>query len=277
MVNSEKKVVVSGEFDDIRSGQIRFLEEAAKWGRLHVLLWDDKLVEAIEEKPVKFPLAERQYFLQAVRYVHKVHVVNEHTNIDSPPIVSGVYPDMWVVTEEQDNEAKQSFCAKCGYAYRVLKRDDLAGFPERIVEPGSSGSLRKKVLATGCYDWFHSGHVRFFEEVSGLGDLYVVIGHDANVRELKGDGHPMLCQEERRYMVQSIRYVKQALISTGHGWMDAEPEIERIQPDIYVVNEDGDKPTKLEFCDRHGIEYVVLKRAPKDGLPKRDSTTLRGF
>ena len=50
-------------------------------------------------------------------------------------------------------------------------------------------------------------------------------------------------------MVQaSIRYVKQALISTGHGWMDAEPEIERIKPDMYAVNEDGDKPEKRAFC-----------------------------
>ena len=136
---------------------------------------------------------------------------------------------------------------------------------------------RKKVVVTGCYDWFHSGHVRFFEEVSELGDLYVVAGNDANVRILKGEGHPLLPQAERRYMVQSVRYVKQALISTGQGWMDAEPEIAVIRPDMYAVNEDGDKPEKREFCQTHGIQYVVLKRTPKAGLPRRQSTDLRGF
>jgi len=277
MAVREKTVVIIGGFDDIRSGQIRFLEEASKWGRLHVMLCDDKTVQAIEGKTPKFPLAERQYFLQAVRYVHKVHVVDEHTDIDSLPNVSGVCPDMWVVSEEQDNEAKQSFCAKRGYGYHVLKNTDLAGFPESGAEADSSESSRRKVLATGCYDWFHSGHIRFFEEVSELGDLYVVVGHDANIRALKGEGHPMLCQEERKYMVQSIRYVKEALISTGDGWLDAEPEIERIQPDIYAVNEDGDKPVKRAFCKQHRIEYVVLKRIPKQGLPKRESTELRGF
>lgn len=130
---------------------------------------------------------------------------------------------------------------------------------------------------TSCFDWFHSGHVRFFEEVSELGDLYVVVGHDANIRLLKGEGHPMFPQEQRRYMVGSIRYVTQALISSGHGWLDAEPEIERLRPDIYAVNEDGDKPEKRRYCESHGIEYVVLKRLPKPGLPKRQSTTLRGF
>jgi len=71
--------------------------------------------------------------------------------------------------------------------------------------------------------------------------------------------------------------VKQALVSTGHGWMDAEPEIQRVRPDIYAVNEDGDKPEKKEFCREHGLEYVVLKRTPAAGLSRRESTHLRGF
>jgi len=105
----------------------------------------------------------------------------------------------------------------------------------------------------------------------------VVVGHDENVRLLKGEGHPMFTDRERRYVVQSIRYVKQALVSTGSGWMDAEPEIARIQPDVYAVNEDGDKPEKRAFCEQHGLEYLVLKRVPKEGLPKRESMALRGF
>ena len=73
------------------------------------------------------------------------------------------------------------------------------------------------MLVTGCYDWLHSGHVRFFEEAAQLGDLYVVVGNDANVRYLKGEGHPLLSQDERRYMVQAIRFVNQALITSGSG------------------------------------------------------------
>ena len=136
---------------------------------------------------------------------------------------------------------------------------------------------RKKVIATGSYDWFHSGHVRFTEEASAFGDLYVVVGHDANIRLLKGEGHPLLPQEERRYGVGSITFVKQALISTGHGWLDAEPEIERLQPDAYIVNEDGDRGGKREYCQQHGLEYIVLKRTPAPGLRRRSSTDLRGF
>jgi cytidyltransferase-like protein len=181
------------------------------------------------------------------------------------------------VTEEIDRPAKRAFCQANGLGYRVIANEQLSDFSDqRLSEPAHPGG-RKKVVVTGCYDWLHTGHVRFFEEVSQLGDLYVVVGSDANVRLLKGDGHPLFTEAERLYMVQSVRYVSGAMLSTGTGWMDAEPEIAQIRPDIYAVNEDGDKPEKREFCQAHGLEYVVLKRLPKEGLPRRESTQLRGF
>ena len=177
----------------------------------------------------------------------------------------------------RNNPRKPAYGESHGIEYHVLKEEDLRGFPALPFDPKGERSSQKRVIVTGCYDWFHSGHVRFFEEVSGLGELYVVVGHDANIKLLKGEGHPMFSQDERRYMVQSVRFVKRALVSSGRGWMDAEPEVVVIKPDIYAVNEDGDVPQKRAFCKEHGIEYVVLKRTPKEGLPKRHSTNFRGF
>ena len=87
----------------------------------------------------------------------------------------------------------------------------------------------------------------------------------------------MIGQAERRYVVGAIKYVTQALIASGDGWLDADPEIRQLQPDIYAVNEDGDKGGKREYCENMGIEYLVLKRTPAPGLPPRSSTNLRGF
>jgi len=151
----------------------------------------------------------------------------------------------------------------------------MDGLP--VPPPTPSAPGRKKVIATGCYDWFHSGHVRFCEEVSAYGDLYVVVGNDRNIQLLKGGGHPLLPEAERRYVVGSIRYVKQALISSGEGWLDADPEIQWLKPDIYAVNEDGDRGGKRDYCAERGIEYLVLKRTPAPGLQRRSSTDLRGF
>ena len=79
------EVVVTGAFDDIRSRDLRFLEEAAKLGNVTVLPWPDEAVQSLTGKGPKFPLAERLYFLNAVRYVSRVIPVNGTTNPDELP------------------------------------------------------------------------------------------------------------------------------------------------------------------------------------------------
>jgi cytidyltransferase-like protein len=271
-----QNVVVSGSFDDIRSRQVRLLEEAADWGSVHVGLWSDRLIKRLTGADAKFPLQERKYFLEALHYVHKVWEVDDLPDPDELPQLAGLHPDLWVLPEDEDSPARQNYCASHGIHYQVIKETSLREFPPVELLPSTSSSDRK-VLVTGCFDWFHSGHIRFFEETSRLGDLYVIVGHDENVRLLKGEGHPLFPQDERRYMVGSIRFVKEALISSGNGRMDADPEIQAIQPDIFAVNEDGDKPEKRQYCREHGLDYVVLKRVPAAGLPRRESTHLRGF
>jgi len=272
---SKAPIVCCAAFDNMRAQDVRLLHEASRLGPVHVYLWDDATVQALTGQAPKFPAVEREYYLQSVRYVETVTMAKELSSADTLPDGIADSTRTWVVHASDDCAAKQAYCRTQGLTYRVFFDEDLAGFPEieHDVTPGSP----KKVLVTGCYDWLHTGHVRFFEEVSELGDLYVVVGHDANILELKGPGHPMFNEKERRYLAGSISYVKQALISSGHGWLDAEPEIERIKPDMYAVNEDGDKAIKRDYCAANGIEYVVLKRLPKAGLTRRESTQLRGF
>jgi cytidyltransferase-like protein len=269
----KKQVIVSGGFDNIKARDLRFLEEASKLGELSVLLWPDATLQKLSGTAPKFSLAERKYFLDAVRYVSRVIEADGANSFDTLP--KNLRADLWADTEATTNVGRQKFADENKISYRVFTADELKGFPEPPPMPSAPG--RKKVVATGCYDWFHSGHVRFTEEASAFGDLYVCLGSDANVRMLKGPGHPLLTEDERRYVVGSIKYVKQALITTGSGWLDAEPEIKRLKPDIYVVNEDGDKGGKREYCQQNGLEYLVLKRTPAPGLPKRSSTDLRGF
>jgi cytidyltransferase-like protein len=268
------QVVLSGSFDDIRSDDIRFIEEASKLGSVHVLLWSDAVVESVTDTSPKFPEKERAYLLNGIRFVDHVRLIDRPATNGLPDPIAA-QADIWIVREEDDTEAKRKFCKERDIAYHVIPDSGLDGFPVR--ESEETSPERKKVVVTGCYDWFHSGHLRFFEEASRYGDLYVVVGNDPNVKKLKGEGHPMFPEEERRYIVQSMLYVENAYIASAEGWMDAAPEIAEIQPDIYLVNEDGDKPIKVEFCREHGLEYVVLKRTPKEGLPRRSSTNLRGF
>lgn len=133
---------------------------------------------------------------------------------------------------------------------------------------------KKKVFVSGCYDLLHSGHVEFFRQASQYGDLYVGIGSDATILEYKH--HTTFYPEkERLFMVQSIKYVKEAFINAGSGIMDFIPTVENIKPDIFVVNEDGSNEEKRKFCEQRGIEYIVLQRTPADGLTARSSTDIK--
>lgn len=271
------RVLVYDSFDDLRSRGMRFLQEASRLGEVHAVLWSDAAVRRITGSSPRFLLDERLYLVQSLRYVRSASVTGESIDPDAPP--EGDFPraDVWVTTEERDSPRRRKEAKSHGLDYHVIASKDLAGFPVVSAPDAKSAASARTALVTGCFDWFHSGHVRFFEEASGLGALYVVVGNDANLRLLKGEGHPFFSQDERRYQSASVRFVGQALVATGEGWLDAEPEIRAIKPDLYVVNEDGDRPEKREFCRDNGIEYVLLHRAPRPGLPQRTSTDLRGF
>lgn len=136
--------------------------------------------------------------------------------------------------------------------------------------------MKKKVFVSGCYDMLHSGHVAFFKEASKYGDLYVGIGSDATIQDLKS--RKTVCSEqERLYMVRAIRYVKEAYINRGSGMMDFIDTVDMVRPDIFVVNEDGSSDTKRKFCADRGIEYIVLQRTPEAGLEARSTTALRSI
>ncbi len=129
----------------------------------------------------------------------------------------------------------------------------------------------KKVLVSGCYDLLHGGHIAFFKAASAYGDLYVSLGRDENLLLLKGK-KPVFSEQERLYIVSSIKYVHEAFLASGMGMLDFEPDLKRIKPDVFVVNRDGHSHDKEKLCRTLGIEYVILERIPEPGLPERSSS-----
>jgi cytidyltransferase-like protein len=133
---------------------------------------------------------------------------------------------------------------------------------------------QKKIFVSGCFDLLHSGHIAFLNQAASFGDLYVCIGSDSTVFDLKGR-FPVITQDERKYMIDALKCVHECRISKGSGLLDFIEELQDIKPDIFIVNEDGHTPQKETLCKANNYEYKVLKRTPYEDLPIRSTTTLR--
>ncbi len=133
-----------------------------------------------------------------------------------------------------------------------------------------------KVLVSGCFDMLHSGHVAFLQEAACYGELYVSLGSDATIMQLKK--RPTVCPEqERKYMLEALRCVHRVFISPGSGKLDFAPILDIVQPDIFFVNDDGSDEEKRAFVESKGVRYVVSSRKPHEGLPRRSTSTLRSM
>ena len=135
---------------------------------------------------------------------------------------------------------------------------------------------KKKVFVSGCFDMLHSGHIAFLQEAAGYGDLYIGLGSDKTIKDLKGR-ETINSEEERVYILNALTCVHKATVNRGSGLIDFLEDMKILKPDIFIVNEDGHSPEKVELCKDLGIEYKVLKRIPHDNLPARSTTSLRAI
>jgi cytidyltransferase-like protein len=132
----------------------------------------------------------------------------------------------------------------------------------------------KKVLVSGCFDLLHGGHIAFLKTAAAFGKLYVSVGRDNNLLYLKGK-KPYFSEKERLYIVKSVRYVDEAFLASGTGMLDFEPDMKKLKPDVFIVNQDGHTTEKEKLCKDMGVEYVVLERIPEPGLPVRASSDIK--
>ncbi|HEX2501122.1 MAG TPA: adenylyltransferase/cytidyltransferase family protein [Methylomirabilota bacterium] len=91
---------------------------------------------------------------------------------------------------------------------------DLEG--ARRAAEAARASGRRVVLANGCFDLLHVGHVRYLEGARALGDLLIVgVNSDAAVRRLKGPGRPLMPATERAEILAALRAVDHVVVFDG--------------------------------------------------------------
>jgi len=134
-----KKIFVSGCFDMLHSGHVRFLEEAAGYGEVHVGLGSDRTIWELKGRAPVNTQSERKYLIEALRHVKACHINTGSGILDFLAEIKRVAPDIFIVNEDGNMPDKADLCRKLGIQYVVLKRLPPVNMPAR-----STTSLRKE-------------------------------------------------------------------------------------------------------------------------------------
>ncbi|MEQ1762518.1 MAG: adenylyltransferase/cytidyltransferase family protein [Pyrinomonadaceae bacterium] len=140
----------------------------------------------------------------------------------------------------------------------ILDRDELAAKAADLRERGA-----KIVLANGCFDLFHVGHLRYLLGAADLADVLIVgVNSDERARELKGEGRPHTLQDERAEIISGLRCVDFVTIFD-------EPTVEELllalKPDFHAKGTDYTTETvpEREIVRAYG-GTVAIVGDPKD-------------
>jgi rfaE bifunctional protein nucleotidyltransferase chain/domain len=120
----------------------------------------------------------------------------------------------------------------------------------------------KLVFVNGTFDLFHAGHARLLTESSKLGDALLVFTNTDNViKQLKGDTRPLICEEERIYMLASLECVDAVF---AFDKLRVTDYLEELRPDIWTKASDYTMDTiersEKEVAERIGINIVILPK-----------------
>ena len=209
-----QRTVVAGTFDFLRAFHVRQLDEARRLvpqGELHVLVWDDCSGDNIS---TLFPLTERVFMLQNLKQLASVRACSSEsmeTALDAlQPTVYFRNKNIVCVDNHPLRFALGESCKRRGI--RIVESDadlEVMEFVEEEVDAVEWRKDKKVVMVSGCYDLLHSGHLAFFKEASALGDLFVSVGNDVNIEQLKHH-RTMFPEGERLYLVNAIKHVSLA-------------------------------------------------------------------
>jgi D-glycero-beta-D-manno-heptose 1-phosphate adenylyltransferase len=140
----------------------------------------------------------------------------------------------------------------------ILDRGSLIDAVDRQRRDGA-----KIVLANGCFDLLHVGHIRYLAGAKALGDtLVVAVNSDEQARLLKGDGRPFIPENERAEIVASLRAVD---LVTIFGEPTVDGLIRAIKPDVHAKGTDytADTVPERETVREYG-GVVAIVGDPKD-------------
>jgi rfaE bifunctional protein nucleotidyltransferase chain/domain len=145
---------------------------------------------------------------------------------------------------------------------KIKKLEELA---EIIGQEKNNG--KKVVLANGVFDLLHVGHIRYLKEAKSLGDILIVaVNDDRSARLIKGEGRPIIPEEERMEVLAAISYIDYLV---KFSQPTVEQVISTLKPDIQAKGTDytTESVPERETVRSYGGEIAIT------GDPKNHSTS----
>jgi D-glycero-beta-D-manno-heptose 1-phosphate adenylyltransferase len=144
---------------------------------------------------------------------------------------------------------------------RLLALEEAKGLASRW-----RGEGKRLVLANGCFDLLHVGHVRYLREARAMGDaLLVGVNSDASVARLKGAGRPIMSAAERAEIVAALESVDAVVIFDDD---TADQLVATLRPDIHAKGTDY----TMETVPERAAVLAAGGRVAIAGDPKSHAT-----
>ncbi len=144
----------------------------------------------------------------------------------------------------------------------ILERNRLIA---RVSDERRNGA--KIVLANGCFDLFHVGHIRYLAGAKSLGDILIVgLNSDVQVRKLKGENRPFMPERERAEIISALKFVDFVTIFDEPTVAEL---IRAVRPDFHAKGTDytTDTVPEREIVKEYGGKTAIV------GDPKDHSST----
>lgn len=153
---------------------------------------------------------------------------------------------------------------------KIVTYEQLSGLHDRYRR-----RQKTTVFTSGCYDLLHIGHLIHFNFCKSKGDiLFVSVGNDVCVRELKGPTRPINNERFRARMIAALGVVDHVIISREMGIMDHNQMLALLRPNIYVVpGTDRMLKEKRALVAETGGRLITCRRLPPANLRGGISTT----
>lgn len=155
---------------------------------------------------------------------------------------------------------------------RIVSVDEIVEIVKNLKSEG-----KKVVFTNGCFDILHRGHVEYLAKAKGFGDVLIVgLNSDLSVKQIKGDGRPIVSQEDRAFILSNLVFVDYVVIFD-------EPTpyelISKIIPDVLVKGSDWsiEDVVGRDIVEANGGRVVLVELTPNRSTTNIIKTILERF